>query len=73
MLPIDVNNGSIVYHSRLVCLNGTKARQVPPRIQGDRLELTGNPLADGLIQLPELVGREFGELDPEGQALIPLL
>src|SRR2546422_2172673 len=71
LLPVDINNRSVVANSNLEGLNGTEAGQVPSRIHCNRPELPGYSVSDRLVQLPELFRSEFRELNPERQPLIP--
>src|SRR2546428_9610711 len=72
LLPVDINDRSVVANSNLEGLNGTEAGQGPSRIHRNPPELSGNSLSDRRVQLPELFRGELPELNPERQPLIPL-
>ncbi len=72
LLPVDINDRSVLADSNLESLYGTEASQVSHGIQRNRPYLWGNSLSDRLVQFPELFRGEFRELNPECQPLIPL-
>src|SRR5947208_8601188 len=71
-LPVEINDSSVVPNTNFEGVNGTEASQVSSGIHRDRPKLSGDSLSDGLVQLLELFGGEFRELNTERQPLIPL-
>lgn len=72
LLPVHVDDRSVVSDPKLVRLDRTKAGQVARRALCDRPELARDSRSNNLVELAELLRRELGELDSEGQPLIPL-
>src|SRR3989442_10463996 len=72
LLPVDINDRSVVANSNPEGLNGTEAGQVPRRSHRNPPELSGNSLSDRPVQLPGLFPRRLRQLNPERQPRLPL-
>ena len=70
--PVHVDDRPVISNPEFVCLDGTEAGKIARGIQRDGSELARDSLSNGFVQLTEFFCREFGELDIEWQALIPL-
>jgi len=67
--PVHVDDRAIVSDPELVSFDGAEMSEIPRRTHCNRLEFARDPLSDGFVKLAEFFRREFGELDPERQAL----
>src|SRR2546427_2004682 len=72
LLPVDINDRSVVANSNPEGLNGTEAGQVPRRIHPNRPGLSGKSFSDRRVQLPEIFPGELRELNPGRQPPISL-
>ena len=70
-LPVDIEDEAVGAHPKLVRLDGSQARQEPAGVLRDLPQLGGDALPHRFVHLPELLGREIGELHPERQGLTP--